>query len=304
VPQNADHKAVLSRTSAFRLRRLNRKLHVSDLPVIRQVGFAVRTAGRSELEHMSDFELFRTSFNDVADLYDEVRPGYQEFVIDEICSFAGMTIDSRILEIGCGTGQITLPFARRGYSILGLEPSSTMAALAIKNCTPYPNVDVLQTTFEKWPLPAETFELVLSAQAFHWIEPYSGCEKAATALRPGGSIALVWNNDVSHDTPFYKATEPIYDRYMPSEGSTDRTRACIHEALAKAFHEIEEIRHPWERTYSSSEYIKLLKTYSDYQRLPEPSRADFFRAIADVIGRTGNAVTRRYETQVVLARKI
>ena len=60
---------------------------------------------------MSEFESLRTSFNAVADLYDEVRPGYKEVVIDDIILFARLATASRILEIGCGTGQITLSFA-------------------------------------------------------------------------------------------------------------------------------------------------------------------------------------------------
>jgi SAM-dependent methyltransferase len=255
---------------------------------------------------MSEFESLRTSFNAVADLYDEVRPGYQEVVIDDIILFAGLATASRILEIGCGTGQITLPFAVRGYQILALEPGNEMAALVTKKCAPYPNVRVSQMTFEEWSVAGQTFDLVLSAQAFHWIEPYSGCKKAATALRSGGTMALVWNNDVSQETPFYKATQPIYDRYMPREGSTDWTRVHIHDALrlTGAFNEIREIRHPWERTYSCSEYIKLLNTYSDHQRLPESSKLGFFQAIEDAIASIGGSVTRKYEAQIVLAHRI
>jgi SAM-dependent methyltransferase len=255
---------------------------------------------------MSEFESLRTSFNEAADLYDEVRPRYQEVVIDDITLFAGLRTASRILEIGCGTGQITLPFAVRGFQILALEPGNAMAALASKRCAPYPNVSILQMTFEEWAVPGQIFDLVLSAQAFHWIEPYSGCRKAAATLRSGGTMALVWNNDVSQETSFYKATQPIYDRYLPTEGSTDWTRAHIHDALRASgtFHEVHEIRHPWERTYSCSEYIKLLHTYSDHQRLPEPSKTSFFRVIENVILNSGGTVTRKYEAQIVLARRI
>ena len=255
---------------------------------------------------MGDLESRRTSFNDVASLYDEVRPGYPEVVIDDIASFAGLGTASRILEIGCGTGQITLPFAVRGHQILALEPGKALAALATRKCALYPNVRVCEMTFEEWAVPGQIFDLVLSAQAFHWIEPYAGCRKAATTLRSGGTIALVWNNDVSQETPFYKATQPIYDTYMPRDSSAGWTRADIHVALrtSGAFDEIQEIRHQWEKTYSCNEYIKLLHTHSDHHRLPEPAKTGFFRAIRDVIVNNGGTVARKYGTQIVLARRL
>src|SRR5262245_47325045 len=163
---------------------------------------------------MPELESRRTSFDEVAILYDEVRPAYLDVVIDDIAQFAGLGSPSRILEIGCGTGQITLPFAVRGHQILALEPGKALAALATRKCAPFANVRVEQVRFEDWEVADQIFDLVLSTQAFHWIEPYAGCRKAATILRSGGTIALVWNNDVSQDTPFYKATQPIYDRYM------------------------------------------------------------------------------------------
>ena len=111
---------------------------------------------------------------------------------------------------------------------------------------------ICQVTFEEWEVPGQVFDLVLSAQAFHWIEPYEGCRRAAAALRSGGTMALVWNNDVSQETPLYKATQPIYDKYMPAESSTDWTRVHIHDALgaSSTFPEVLEISHPWEKTYS------------------------------------------------------
>src|SRR5262249_42113090 len=99
---------------------------------------------------------------------------------------------------------------------------------------------------------------------------------------------------MSQESPFYKATQAIYDRYTPTERSTDSTRASIQDALRLSgkFEEINETRHPWEKTYSCSEYMKLLNTYSNHQRLAEPSKTGFFQAIEDVISRSGGSVTR------------
>ena len=59
----------------------------------------------------------RTIFDQAALDYDEVRPGYPEELIEDVISISAIPKDGRILEIGCGTGQATIPFAKRGYSI-------------------------------------------------------------------------------------------------------------------------------------------------------------------------------------------
>jgi SAM-dependent methyltransferase len=240
-----------------------------------------------------------------------VRPGYLPAVVDAAVARAGLPPGGRILEIGCGTGQITAPFAARGYSILALEPGDAMAALAARNCRDYPEVTILQSSFEEWPPDGQTFDMVVSAQAFHWIAPDAGCAKAASVLKPGGAIALFWHLDVSQDTPFWHATQPIYDAYFrPPEGHTtvlslaERT-ARYAEAIRRceAFGPVDEVRHAWEATYRDGVYMKLLHTYSDHRTLPEPGKTLFFRGIENAVDRFGGVVHRRYETLLLLARR-
>jgi SAM-dependent methyltransferase len=247
----------------------------------------------------------------VASFYDEVRPGYPSAIVDAAIAGAALPAGGSILEIGCGTGQITLPFAERGYTILALEPGDALAALAVQNCRSYDQVAVLRLSFEAWPAQERAFDMVLSAQAFHWIAPDTGCAKAASVLKPGGAIALIWNLDVSQDTPFWRATQPIYDDYFhPPEGDTTimslGERVHVYgEAIRRCelLEDPQELRHAWEKTYRGADYMKLLHTYSDHRTLPEPDRTRFFRAIEDVIERLGGVVHRQYETLMLLARR-
>jgi SAM-dependent methyltransferase len=105
----------------------------------------------------------------VASLYDEVRPGYPERLFDDLASLSGTEPGARALEIGCGTGQATLPLARRGYRILCVELGANLAAVARTKLADYPNARVLACSFEEWPLKEGTFDLVVSATAFHWL---------------------------------------------------------------------------------------------------------------------------------------
>jgi SAM-dependent methyltransferase len=246
-------------------------------------------------------------FNEVAALYDEVRPGYPPAIID--AAIARLPAGGSILEIGCGTGQITRPLAMRGCSILALEPGDALAALAARNCRAYPQVTILQSSFEAWPAQRQAFDMVLSSQAFHWIAPDAGCAKAALVLKPGGAIALIWNLDVSEATPFWQATQAIYDAWFhPPEGDTTVLSLggrghAYGEAIRRcgAFDGVQEVRHAWEKTYRGGDYLKLLHTYSDHRTLPEPDKTRFFHAIEGVIERFGGVVHRHYETLLLLA---
>jgi cyclopropane fatty-acyl-phospholipid synthase-like methyltransferase len=158
-------------------------------------------------------------FDDAAELYDEVRPGYPDATIEEIVGFAALSADSRIFEVGCGTGQMTRPFAARGYAIVALDQGPRLAALAAKHCSAHPRVRIVTSAFEDWGDVPGSYDLFLSAKAFHWIRPDYGLACAAELLEEGGAIALVWTLDRSEDTAFWRATEPIYRVYNPADSS-------------------------------------------------------------------------------------
>ena len=143
-----------------------------------------------------DRNRLRATFDGAALLYDEVRPGYPEELFDDVVSLSGVPKEGRILEIGCGTGQATVPLARRGYSILCVELGENLAAVAWRNLASYPRAEVLTADFEDVPLPEGAFDLAISATAFHWLDPAVAYPKVARALRPGGALALFWNEHV------------------------------------------------------------------------------------------------------------
>ena len=133
-----------------------------------------------------DRHRLRTTFDETALLYDEARTGYPEELFDDVVSLSGILPGSRVLEIGCGTGQATLPLARRGYRILCVELGENLAAVACRNLAPYPWAEVRTGDFEGFPLQEGAFDLTVSATAFHWLDPAVAYPKVARALRPGG----------------------------------------------------------------------------------------------------------------------
>jgi SAM-dependent methyltransferase len=258
---------------------------------------------------MPESDALSRQFDDAAQLYDEVRPRYPGEIVEHIIAFAELPAHGRIFEVGCGTGQMTLPFATRGYAVVALDQGARLAMLAARHCQPYPQVRVVPCAFEAWQDRAGSYDLFLSAQAFRWIEPDYGMTRAAELLKVGGTIALVWTLDRSQGSAFWRATEPIYDSYSPVTSSGNLSVDARVEIYRHALHTsrdfvgVQELRHAWTKRYSGEEYLKLLQTFSDHRSMPEPNKSHFFDAISRVIAQMGGEVMRNYETVALLAKK-
>lgn len=137
------------------------------------------------------------TFDEDAELYDRARPGYPPALYDDLTRLAGIGAGRRVLEIGCGTGQATVPLALLGCRITAVEAGPRTAAVARRNLSRFAaQVDVVPVEFESGPLPDELFDVVLAATAFHWIDPAVRVHRAADALRSGGALAVVRSRHV------------------------------------------------------------------------------------------------------------
>jgi len=130
-------------------------------------------------------------FDEVAAEYDRHRPAYPGELIDQACRVAGIGNGDRVLEVGCGSGQLTRALAARDLRVTALEPGKSLIALARQTLEGAGAVEFLNAAFEDAVLPREHFRAVFCASAFHWIDPKVSWQKAADVLVPGGTLALV-----------------------------------------------------------------------------------------------------------------
>ena len=158
----------------------------------------------------------REVFDTVAALYDRARPRYPSALFDDLAELTGIRSGARVLEIGPGTGQATLTLATRGYSITAVELGRHLAAHARDKMASFAGVQIENADFETWPLPAEPFDLVFAATAFHWIGREVGERKSAGALREGGALAVVTTTHVADDDEdFWIGIQGCYERHVP-----------------------------------------------------------------------------------------
>lgn len=113
----------------------------------------------------------RESFDGVVEYYNLYRSPYHQKVVETVIAVSTLHHGSRALEIGCGTGQLSVPLAESRRGPAGSRPGSRLAALARRNLKQFPNVQVEASSFEAWPLPSQKFDAVVSASAFHWLDP-------------------------------------------------------------------------------------------------------------------------------------
>jgi SAM-dependent methyltransferase len=258
----------------------------------------------------------RLVFGEVAELYDNARAGYPQELIDDVIAFAGADGPALLaFEVGAGTGKATVSFAARGLEIVAVEPSPTMAEVARRNLGRFPNVRLVETSFEDWTGPeAGTFGLLYSGTAWHWVSPEARCQKAAEVLAPGGAIAVFWHRTRWHGEPFRDELEELYQRLAPDLLAQEPsfpglTTANTGEMAADEIRESGLFRdettrdYQWAAVFTADTYTDLLLTQSSHRMYPEEPRARLLGAVREVIAEHGGAVTVPFTSLLALARR-
>ena len=260
----------------------------------------------------ADHRRLRGIFDQAAELYDRARPGYPPALFDQLAVLAGVGPGCRVLEIGCGTGQATVPLAERGCRIVAVELGAALAAVARRNLARFPEVEVVASAFEDWPLPAEPFDVVIAATAWHWLDPAVRVAKAAEALRPGGALATVSTHHVAGGTEaFFVEVQACYERWDPDTPPGLRLPPAAEvgqdtEELERSgqFGPVVTRRWEWERSYSTAAYLEVLRTYSGHRALPPATRRSLLNCIAALIDtRFAGRIAKRYLTELRLAHR-
>jgi len=263
-------------------------------------------------EHPSkgiDYKADSQSFDGVAELYDRYRPSYPAELIEEIIHISAIQSDGKILEIGSGTGKATILFAKRGYSVLCLEPGQNLIDVATRNLAAYTQVSFVKARFEEWDSGEEKFDLVISAQAFHWVPENVRYEKTARVLKPGGYLAAFWNMYPGMERGLRQELDQAYGEFAPELVMPNNPVEASIEDRANSlrtspyFEHVVVRQHLWSKRYSTRDYLGLLNTYSDHLRLSEQRRAKLFDAIAALIERRGGYILRPYLAVVYLAQR-
>jgi SAM-dependent methyltransferase len=239
------------------------------------------------------------SFGADAARYDRTRPTYPSALVDDLTR----SEDQDVLDVGCGTGIAARLFLARGRRVLGLEPDPRMAAFARST-----GLDVEEGRIEEWEPLGRKFDLVISAQAWHWVDPGAGALKVASVLRPSGRVGLFWNV-ARHEPSIQSAFDEQYrllglelDQHsvVLGRGGDDRFPLAL-EGLRRAgdFHDVERREYHWQKRYTTAAWTDHLPTHSDHASLPEDRLAALLERIGKVIDDGGGSFEVTYRTVLV-----
>ncbi|MGH9054654.1 MAG: class I SAM-dependent methyltransferase [Acidimicrobiales bacterium] len=250
-------------------------------------------------------------FDQEAERYDRCRPRYPDALIDEVLGSKPASL--AVLDVGCGTGIASRQMAERGATVLGVEVAPRMAEIARKH-----GIDVEISAFEDWDAAGRTFDRVASAQAWHWIELPLATSKAASLLRPGGELCLMWNAGCPSDD-LADALEEVYANVVPSGGhrvfrgyAPDRPpdmRTGLDSELeavsaVSAFGTPTMKWFPWTRAYQRDEWLDQLRSRSDHTAL-EPEVLDrLLECIGATIDEHGGSFVMNFETVLITATRL
>lgn len=131
----------------------------------------------------------------IAHEYASFRTGYSNELYDTIAQF-GLRRGAAILDVGCGTGIASEPFARNGFPVTGVDPSDAMIEAASQRLA---HATFVKGEAEALPFPDERFDVVISAQSFHWLDRVRALAEAYRVLRRGGMIAAWWKHVMATD---------------------------------------------------------------------------------------------------------
>jgi len=256
----------------------------------------------------------RTTFEQAPDLYDRARPRYPDAVFEDLAELAELSCGARVCEIGCGTGQASLPLAERGYRLTCVELGTQLAAVAVRKLARFPHAEVVNADFESWRPENADFDAVVAFTSFHWIDPAARYAKPASLLRRGGALAVVATHHVlpADGDPFFASVQEDYEAVVPDDPQTAEGPPPPPEAIVDLGDEIEATglfrdlgarRYVWDLTYTADEYIDVLSTYSGHRALDEERRNALFERIRRRIAtRPGGRVRKTYLALLNVAR--
>ena len=252
----------------------------------------------------------RFTFDQAADLYKVARPEYPEALVDNVVSYADLQTADPVLEVGCGTGQATNSFARRGFRILAIEPGTALVRAARERLAEFANVEFFEATFEAWPATPSAFRLVMAAQSWHWVSPKLRFAKAAEALSPSGSLAIFGHVPVGLPAPLLEDFEQIYLRQTGVWGPPPEAWYLPSGPIKGEFDEsglfgpVEHKAYSWTWRHTTSSYSNLLLTRSDCRMLAPEIRKRLLDEIAKSVEDHGGVFDMAYETHLYLSHRL
>ncbi len=189
-----------------------------------------------------------TRFSNRVEDYIKYRPSYPPEILEVLKTQCGLGVDSKVADIGSGTGILTELLLATGCTVYAVEPNEPMRLAGERQCVQYPGFTSIAGTAEQTTLASNSIDLITAGQAFHWFAPVETHKEFTRTLKPGGSVAILWNKRRKDSTPYLRDYEQLLIRY-----GTDYTKVQ-HDNIV--FDDMEKFFHPAVVHFTSFPYTQ------------------------------------------------
>lgn len=235
---------------------------------------------------------------EIPGFYHQYRRGYPPPVIDRLAGAFGLTGDDVAIDLGCGTGQLALPIARRVRAAVGMDPEPGMLARARAAAAEQGVGNVTWVLGADTDIPAVAsllggnhVGLVTVGQALHWMRYRELFHDLIPLFRPGGGIAVVTNGTPMwlQDSPWSRALRGFLEEWSGTTltatcGTDDASQQRYRDALAGAGFDVTEIICSYADELDLDHVVGGIYSALGAQKLPPPGRrADFAAGIGRAV---------------------
>ncbi|MBY0219864.1 class I SAM-dependent methyltransferase [Paenibacillus illinoisensis] len=152
-------------------------------------------------------------FSNRVDSYTNYRPSYPKEAIDYLYNSVGLHSNSKIADVGSGTGIFSKLLLERGSYVIAVEPNQAMRAAAEQMLENEPNFQTISGSAESTGLADHSVEFIVSAQAFHWFDRLAAQTEFRRILQPGGKVVLIWNSRLTTGNSFRLEYDQLLHAY-------------------------------------------------------------------------------------------
>lgn len=249
-----------------------------------RTGLAEMTQGMEFMEDDPRRHRLRAGFDNAAEDYQRTRPVCPPELFDDLIDRAGLQAGNRVIEIGCGTGQATVPLAQRGLAVTAVELGAGLAAVARRRLASFPSAEVVTCSFEDWKPHGAPADAVVAVNCLHWIDPQLRYSKPYELLRPGGAMVVAgcqWATPPDAER-FWTDVEQDYravGKGSPPPPPEQIGLQHFPPEAASFFEEVASLRYPFQVRYSADDYLTNLATQSGTHALGEARSAEFLARV-------------------------
>jgi SAM-dependent methyltransferase len=241
--------------------------------------------------------LGRVGFETGSDVYERSRPGYPPEAVDHLATTIGLASGRRVLDLAAGTGKLTRQLVPYGVECVALEPSPSMREVFSRVV---PDVPVVGATAERVPVATAAVEAVVVAQAFHWFDAPVALAEVARILRPGGWLALIWNERDETD-PMVDELVRIskWDTSAPYPVGMDFGPVVDRSGT---FGPVERTKFPFVQRMELATFVDQVASRSYVQVLPEEERRNLLEQVGSFGAALPQPIAMPYVTDLFCAQ--